>query len=452
MLKIYLDWNIITHFKETNNPDLYNLILENSRYFIFPYSKAHLNDLLVSKNTNNKYFEEDLNILSNICEDHLLEYSDDKGFVLPYKITPNAYLKEFDIELELYNTAFSKQSFKEKINDLGYSFDSFMDEMRKEHIPQISNLNLGINDFADFFNLMFDNGEYLFSNKEFAKKVKSYIQETIHEKKYKYIQGSSEKEILGIIDDLFIEQTNEGIVDFLGNIESIGTDSEMNKFITLYLTLNFSGFRFDKNRNMHNIITDAEHVFYASYCDVLVSDDSRLRSKASAIYLKSNIQTRIITSDELLSLIKGELSNAFNLTYMFDELLSLYGNDSYLENGTYIYKPLPFRFFGFFDFCIKCNDFELGIDIGLFKLGLSPKQYVYKSELQRFFDIIIDFLHEENLIRKFKDEFIDIFFTGNKELIAGIRFQFIYYNFLVQIITDANASIPVPMMCISRHR
>ena len=101
----------------------------------------------------------------------------------------------------------------------------------------------------------------------------------------------------------------------------------MNKFITLYLTLNFSGFRFDKNRNMHNIITDAEHVFYASYCDVLVSDDSRLRSKASAIYLKSNIQTRIITSDELLSLIKGELSNAFNLTYMFDELLSLYGNE-----------------------------------------------------------------------------------------------------------------------------
>lgn len=69
MLKIYLDWNIITHLKDDNNRDLYMYLLTNKDKFIFPYSKAHIKDLLVSKDANNNYYEQDFQSLTEICED-----------------------------------------------------------------------------------------------------------------------------------------------------------------------------------------------------------------------------------------------------------------------------------------------------------------------------------------------------------------------------------------------
>lgn len=51
MLKIYFDWNCITHSK-----DKYPYILEICESckdkFIFPYSNAHIRDLMVNKDLN----------------------------------------------------------------------------------------------------------------------------------------------------------------------------------------------------------------------------------------------------------------------------------------------------------------------------------------------------------------------------------------------------------------
>ena len=47
MLKIYLDWNIITHLKDDNDTskELLNAIRDYHDFFIFPFSAAHLRDL-----------------------------------------------------------------------------------------------------------------------------------------------------------------------------------------------------------------------------------------------------------------------------------------------------------------------------------------------------------------------------------------------------------------------
>jgi hypothetical protein len=47
MLKIYLDWNSINNI-QTRHPKLYELIKEYGHLFIFPYSNAHIRDLIVS--------------------------------------------------------------------------------------------------------------------------------------------------------------------------------------------------------------------------------------------------------------------------------------------------------------------------------------------------------------------------------------------------------------------
>ena len=111
MLKIYLDWNIITHLKDEQNSDLFTFLMANKEYFIFPYSKAHIKDLLVSKDANNNYYEQDFQLLTDICEHHLLEHEQNINNPYPYKCYPKDYLEIKNAELELFSSGFSKSTF-----------------------------------------------------------------------------------------------------------------------------------------------------------------------------------------------------------------------------------------------------------------------------------------------------------------------------------------------------
>ena len=73
MLKIYLDWNSINNI-QTRHPNLYELIKEYGHLFIFPYSNAHIRDLIVSRSPENQYFEKDLCTLTEICGKHHLAF------------------------------------------------------------------------------------------------------------------------------------------------------------------------------------------------------------------------------------------------------------------------------------------------------------------------------------------------------------------------------------------
>ena len=71
MLKIYFDWNCITHSKNIY-PYILNIAEECGDRFIFPFSNAHIRDLMVSHNKENKYFDSDLDLLERICTKHYL--------------------------------------------------------------------------------------------------------------------------------------------------------------------------------------------------------------------------------------------------------------------------------------------------------------------------------------------------------------------------------------------
>ena len=89
MLKIYLDWNIISYLKNEKYNDLRAYITQINEFFIFPYSRAHIQDLYQSKSpTNTVKYEQDLNTLSEICQTHLLEYNDSIDAPYPYECTP----------------------------------------------------------------------------------------------------------------------------------------------------------------------------------------------------------------------------------------------------------------------------------------------------------------------------------------------------------------------------
>ena len=114
MLKIYLDWNIISYLKEEEYLDLRNYIAEVKEFFVFPYSRAHLQDLYQSKSpTNVVKFEQDLETLTYICQTHLLEYNDSIDAPYPYECTPRQYIERESLTLQAYKSGFESISFTE---------------------------------------------------------------------------------------------------------------------------------------------------------------------------------------------------------------------------------------------------------------------------------------------------------------------------------------------------
>ena len=119
MLKIYLDWNIISYLKNEEYKDLRDYIAQVNEFFIFPYSRAHIQDLYQSKSpTNNVKFEQDLDTLTEICQTHLLEYSDNIDAQYPYECAPRQYIERESLTLQAYTLGFEPINFTELIRSV----------------------------------------------------------------------------------------------------------------------------------------------------------------------------------------------------------------------------------------------------------------------------------------------------------------------------------------------
>ena len=50
---------------------------------------------------------------------------------------------------------------------------------------------------------------------------------------------------------------------------------------------------------------DASHAYFAQICDVLVTDDKRMRAKVKAIYSFLKIDTKVVSPKEFFKMKKG---------------------------------------------------------------------------------------------------------------------------------------------------
>ena len=121
MLKIYFDWNCITHAKD-KYPYILDIAKECKNRFVFPYSNAHIRDLMVNKESHRIEYEQDLNLLETICGKHLLSY--EEGKMKPYFGLPKDFINETGflykilqnvdiISPEMYQKA--KESFRDTL-------------------------------------------------------------------------------------------------------------------------------------------------------------------------------------------------------------------------------------------------------------------------------------------------------------------------------------------------
>ena len=104
-------------------------------------------------------------------------------------------------------------------------------------------------------------------------------------------------EIFKAIDkQLRKSKCNYSIAKYLLECEAY---TESVKYLTLFNLLDTLGYRKDKDNVAR--LYDSYHAYFANKCDVLVSDDKKMRVKAEAVYHYFNVNTKVISAKEFLA-------------------------------------------------------------------------------------------------------------------------------------------------------
>ncbi len=451
MLKIYLDWNIISYLKNEEYHELRNYITQVKDYFIFPYSRAHIQDLYQSKfPTNIIKYEQDLDTLTWICQTHLIEYNNSTDAPYPYECTPRQYIERESLTLQAYKSGFESISFTELIK-------SMMDETTFESIRNylfttlldnpIENPNNGllIRNLWDAIIFLLDNLSSILKNKKLEVEIYKSMCRIEGERSMQEMQNIDSSDIFDYLNELCVSRTNKNLTDtILATLEKTNGINSYNYFLAEYTTLALCGYSRDKKRNILNIMTDALHAYYAMRCDVLVTKDGGMKKKAQAEFTRFNSPTKIITIEELRSFLNTEMHNQYNLYYIWHEVIPKYSKGEDRGDGRFAFKNIPSPIWGLFTNCIKIPEVPNALAL---KINLVPNGYVYYTELERFFYYVVNKLSEKQKAL-FQKEVIDKFLTRDKGIILSIRTFFYYKRRQIEIIADPESEVPLPMVII----
>lgn len=450
MLKVYLDWNIISYLKEEKYKDLRNYLAQVKNFFVFPFSRAHIQDLYQSKSPNNKKYEQDLDTLSEICQTHLLNYEESIDAPYPYECTPRQFIEREHHTLQAYASGFDSINFTDLIKSMmdATSFDALHNTLLAYPLlsPVINPTNgTTILNMWDALSFALDNLSALLKDNKLEVELYKSMCKIEGENKIQEMQNIDASDILGYLNEVCQSRTGTSLTDsILKTLEKINGKNSYNYFLAEYTTLAFTGYSRDKKRNILNIMTDAIHSFYAMRCDILVTKDEGMRKKAEVEFKRFNSQTRVITIEELHDFLEEELYHEYNLNYILEEVIPTYSIGEERGEDKYAYKNVPSPILGLFSNCIKVPQVPNALAL---KVNLIPNGYVYYSELKRFFNLIMEGLSEKQKLI-FQTELIDKFLTRDKNIILSIRTFFYFDKWQIELVADPESTVPLPMLII----
>lgn len=455
MLKIYLDWNIISYLKNDEYRELRNYVLKVRNFFIFPYTRAHLQDLYQSKHPDNTVkFEQDLDLLTELCETHLLEFWDRTDAPYPYECTPRHFIERESLNLQTYKSGFNSVNFIELFRSLTgtttYEYIRHFLLAKPLGVPvQNPYSGLLISNLWDMLIFVLDNLSEILKDKNMEVEIFKSLCKIEGERSMQDMQNINSSDIFDYLNELFISKTNKNLTDTIfATLEKINGVNSKNYFLAEYLTLAFCGYSRDKKRSILNIMTDALHSYYAMRCDVLVTKDDGMKKKAQAEFIRHNSPTKIITIDELHTFLESEIYRQYNLNYLRYEVVPKYSKGESRGEGRLAYKNVPSPILGVFNNCIKIPKVP---DVLALKINLVPNGYVYYTELKRFFNLTMAILPDRQKVN-FQKEVIDKFLTRDKKTILSIKTFFYYDRWQITLVADPVSDVPLPMLIIRRKR
>jgi hypothetical protein len=240
--KVYLDTNVLINIEEGTSD--FNSFMRNKEVDYY-FSSAHLEELIDGVIQEIVDAETRLQLLDCLCRDHCLLTG----------VT----------ELPTFESIYPKVQYNQIIKS-----------------PQICKFRNKLIQAATNFNP--DSQKFL----------------EVFKKDAKYISGIPPEDIFRVLDELFSKAERPvdriTIAGYLSDTHALGRSI----YGSLFNLLDASCYHKDRKNDRSNIgrIYDASHAYFAQLCDVLVSNDKRMRYKAAAVYHYLGVKTKIMTEEE----------------------------------------------------------------------------------------------------------------------------------------------------------
>ena len=108
------------------------------------------------------------------------------------------------------------------------------------------------------------------------------------------------EKVLQLIDERLQEREGIALIPYLMRSEAYGGKPLVYTLLNMVDIANYWG---DRETNHSNVarLYDASHAYFAKICDVLVSNDKKMRQKIQAVYSFMGVRTKIMSVGEFLS-------------------------------------------------------------------------------------------------------------------------------------------------------
>ncbi|MDR0232403.1 MAG: hypothetical protein LBI82_09835 [Dysgonamonadaceae bacterium] len=422
MIRIYLDWNVVSNFKKPEFSEIRKFVAEHKDYLQFPYTPAHFKDLMKSHYPDNIFFNSDLESLEYLSEKHLIQWGKDSIEI--FFAAPKVFF-----ETEKNNEdVFSAMDFEKIVNDLdsfefGGKFGTFMKSMLElqplgfqvtdENREMLNKMCPNITNNSSMWDLMKDIMPFakkLLQNRDYYKDFRK----TINDNGFKLDKNSGNWEIKDVvknIDDFLQEKkVNLTFCEYLDSCFKHKKEpvNRYEYYTTAYLILDMIGYKSDKlpkpSNNMQNIQTDGEHSFYSAYCDYFVVMDKKLRTKTQVLFNEFNIPTIVLSPEEFIDTLKPKIHIPDIHIHFLNEALSFLEKGEIVEKydddensvETYAFK-LPVFYFNFFNYAVsEYYPEQNGYALTFKKVFKNYSNFTFYTESERLIDRICLFFGNNN--------------------------------------------------------
>lgn len=328
MLKLYLDWNIITSLRQIETltsedrnifEPLQNVINSARDKIHIPYSNAHLNDLLKSYKKGERHrVEKSLEFISLLTQDVCLTQYWNEEFVRWHYRNSKEYFEsilddEKDINISSLDSIVAplKEYGVDKVFDM---FKLIPHNIKFDELQQHNNFYLSFFEksklensmhavMEDFINLI----NKMKTNPLIYNELRNVFKSTIP-------LDPNLHNTPNVIDtlDRFLPKTmlNKSFTQLYSdnNKNDSLKNSDYSKIIGVFMQLDFIGYGSDKltQKNQYdNLFNDALHCFYGAHCHFFITADRKTYKKTKAVYESERISTQVMKPKEFIEYLNN---------------------------------------------------------------------------------------------------------------------------------------------------
>ncbi|WP_141878134.1 hypothetical protein [Gramella sp. Hel_I_59] len=424
MIKIYLDWNVLSQMKNGQHTELKE-ILENDNLFLKFYSTSHITDIYSSfKETDEqrKLIDSDLDFISQITKNKCL-YNSTDGKVIAGDYDPKELFQERVEQKDLFNDI-SIDGLSELFNssevgkELGIPImeslknipldPSFKEAFEKPESKEMMNRlfpglkdNLTMEGWFNYFNKMLKG----LNDGEDYKELRNIIQESTNLNRDKIFNSSDPYSFL---DNHYKKFGGERKTP---SLESKHSPEWFNEISNEYVQLDMHGYQEDRvkinkgrKETFQNTTEDSFHAAFASTCDFYLLNDKKAFNKTSKVYDELKINTWVQKPKEFIDHYNKFLSSRdykLHLQIFMDLISSNNFIEQKTDSGLFYTMYPPIYLFDFFN---KITRFE----------GVDGAKLTYLSQ-NKPTNYFVTFLEIKNLVQRL-EEFFGLDNDGSGEL------------------------------------